>query len=340
MTKHATVYWSVCLVAATALVGGRPLVAAPPQANAPLDERVAAVVTSEMLAQGVPSVSVAVMRDGKLVMVNRTTPANPPGTTYGYSNTGYFLLAVLAEKLYGKPFATALHDEIAAPLGLGLARCVDPQPGEAVGYRRMPDGKEADAMTIEQLLSPTSGLQRSVVVPDRGFENMPAETLLGMAVRENPASPGKKYEYSSAGYTLLEILVERLYGKRYGAVLRDEIAVPLRLTTLRKCAEPEPGEAPGYGLEPGGKPGAPLGVHHSQSLGAGGICATAGDLVRWTHALHTGRVMSDASYQAMTTPRGAAIAVNYGFGLSMRPARWGHKATGHGGQSRTGTNGR
>ncbi|MBA3640954.1 MAG: beta-lactamase family protein [Acidobacteria bacterium] len=45
-----------------------------------------------------------------LGMVNRTTPANPPGTTYVYSNTGYFLLAVLAEKLYGKPFATALHD--------------------------------------------------------------------------------------------------------------------------------------------------------------------------------------------------------------------------------------
>lgn len=69
MTKHATVYWSLCLVAATALVGGRQLVgAAPPQANAPLDERGAAVVKSEILAQGVPSVSVAVMRDGKMLL--------------------------------------------------------------------------------------------------------------------------------------------------------------------------------------------------------------------------------------------------------------------------------
>ncbi len=68
MTKHATVYWSLCLMAATALVGGRPLVAAPPQANAPLDERVAAIVKSEILAQGVPSVSVAVMRDGKMLL--------------------------------------------------------------------------------------------------------------------------------------------------------------------------------------------------------------------------------------------------------------------------------
>lgn len=69
MTKHATVYWSLCLVTATALVGGRQLVgAAPPQANAPLDERVAAIVKSDILVAGVPSVSVAVMRDGKMLL--------------------------------------------------------------------------------------------------------------------------------------------------------------------------------------------------------------------------------------------------------------------------------
>jgi D-alanyl-D-alanine carboxypeptidase len=69
MTKHATVYWSLCLVTAAALVGGHQLVgAAPPQANAPLDERVAAIVNSDILAAGVPSVLVAVMRDGKMLL--------------------------------------------------------------------------------------------------------------------------------------------------------------------------------------------------------------------------------------------------------------------------------
>ena len=42
MTKHTKVYWSVCLVAA--------------------------IVKSEILALGVPSVSVAVMRDGKMLL--------------------------------------------------------------------------------------------------------------------------------------------------------------------------------------------------------------------------------------------------------------------------------
>ena len=120
-------------------------------------------------------------------------------------------------------------------------------------------------------------------------------------------------------------------------MVQDEIAGPLGLTTLRKCTEPQTGQARGYGLEPGEKAGPAPGLHHSQLLGQDGLCATAGDLVRWTHALHTGRVLSPTSYQAMITPRGAANGNNYGFGLSLHPAPWGDKAIFHGGASLTGS---
>ncbi|HEU4883788.1 MAG TPA: hypothetical protein VFT45_16130, partial [Longimicrobium sp.] len=43
-------------------------------------------------------------------------------------------------------------------------------------------------------------------------------------------------------------------------------------------------------------------------------------------------VLSEASYRAMTTPRGAAIPAGYGFGLSVGPAPWGGPAITHGGQ--------
>jgi CubicO group peptidase (beta-lactamase class C family) len=87
---------------------------------------------------------------------------------------------------------------------------------------------------------------------------------------------------------------------------------------------------------PDGKLVPPPGIHHSQLLGAGGICATAGDLVKWTHALHTGRLLSPATYAAMTTPRGAAVGANYGLGLWVRPAPWGAKAIVAGGQTQNG----
>jgi CubicO group peptidase (beta-lactamase class C family) len=122
----------------------------------------------------------------------------------------------------------------------------------------------------------------------------------------------------------------------YGAALHDEIAAPLGLTTLTKCGEPKANRATGYSRGADGKPAPPPGVHHSQVIGAGDVCATAADLVRWTHALHSGRVLSDRSRQAMTTPRGAAIIGNYGFGLYVRPSQWGDQAMVHGGQALTG----
>jgi CubicO group peptidase (beta-lactamase class C family) len=68
----------------------------------------------------------------------------------------------------------------------------------------------------------------------------------------------------------------------------------------------------------------------SQAYAAGAICSTAGDLAKWNYALHTGKVVSPASYALMTTPDGAAAASRYGFGLSVDTIA-GHKLVSHGG---------
>jgi D-alanyl-D-alanine carboxypeptidase len=134
---------------------------------------------------------------------------------------------------------------------------------------------------------------------------------------------------------LLGALVEKVAGKPYGVALHDDIAAPLGLTTLTRCGDPKPGVAIGYMLSDG-KLAPPPGIHHSQLLGAGGVCTTAADLVKWRHALHGGRVLSANSYAAMTTPRGPAVAGNYGFGLYARPAPWGDMAIVGGGQALSG----
>ena len=41
-----------------------------------------------------------------------------PGTKYEYSNSGYFLLASILEKIYQKPYAELLKEKITVPLGL------------------------------------------------------------------------------------------------------------------------------------------------------------------------------------------------------------------------------
>jgi D-alanyl-D-alanine carboxypeptidase len=43
----------------------------------------------------------------------------PPGTKFSYSNTNYVVLALLAERVDGKPYERQLVDDIFSPLGLG-----------------------------------------------------------------------------------------------------------------------------------------------------------------------------------------------------------------------------
>jgi len=311
---------------AAALVCGRPLAgAASRQANAPppnLDERVAAMVKSEILAKGVPSASVAVMRDGKMLMEGAWGRADVDKNRETSTSTIYPIGSV------SKEFTAALVLKLVDRGRVSLT--------DSIGKHLQGLPPEFSGITIEQLLNHTSGVPRDVRQQDRRFESLSSEALVQMAAGAKlETKPGTAFAYSNAGYMLLGALIEKGYGKPYGTALHDEIAKPLGLTTLKKCADPNPGEAAGY-MNNAGKVGPPPGMHHSQLLGAGGVCTTAADLVRWRHALHRGGVLSADSYAAMTTPRGAAVSGNYGFGLYVRPAQWGDMAIVGGGQALSG----
>jgi D-alanyl-D-alanine carboxypeptidase len=322
MTKHAGVYRAVCLVAALLAIGFQEAGAASPQSPAPMEDRIAEVVTAQILAKGVPSASVAVMGDGRMLVqrawgvtdVDRKTQADP-STTYQIASSSKQFTAALVLKQVDRG-RIALDDSITRHLQ-GLK-------------------PEFAPITIEQLLNHTSGLANEYRDPAKRLETRtPAELRAMVAATSLTNTPGAAFLYSNTGYALLGMLIEELYGKSYADALRDEIAVPLGLT-LAKCAEPRPGEANGYMRSPDGTLGPPPGLHHSQMLGVGGICATPGDLVKWTHALHTGKVLAAPTYTAMTTPRGAAAASNYGFGTYVRPAAWGGITMTHGGVTTTG----
>lgn len=195
-------------------------------------------------------------------------------------------------------------------------------------------------ITIEQLLNHTSGLQRDYRLNAAVallFSSQSNESRLEMAAREPLAyTPGTQHLYSNTGYMVLGVLIEKLYGRRYADVVRDEIARPLGLSSLGWCTAREPGAAEAMGhwrspkglLEPATEP-------TDIALGSGGLCATAGDLGRWNQALHGGRVLSPASYAAMTTPRGAAVGEHYGFGIRSLRSPSGDRVLTHDGATIT-----
>jgi CubicO group peptidase (beta-lactamase class C family) len=57
-------------------------------------------------------------RDVLNLLRNVKSPVFPPGEKYEYSNTGYVLLGLIAEKVSGKPFLTYLQEKIFDPLGM------------------------------------------------------------------------------------------------------------------------------------------------------------------------------------------------------------------------------
>lgn len=63
-----------------------------------------------------------------------------PGEKYRYSNSGYFLLGVIIEKLTGKTYEQMLHDKIFMPLGMGDSgydHHEDIIKNRATGYRKI-----------------------------------------------------------------------------------------------------------------------------------------------------------------------------------------------------------
>jgi CubicO group peptidase (beta-lactamase class C family) len=75
---------------------------------------------------------------GEVVLILQRTPVDfSPGSRWSYSNANYMILALLAERVTGKPYEHALADEFFRPHGLSSLRACTPLPrerGEARGH--------------------------------------------------------------------------------------------------------------------------------------------------------------------------------------------------------------
>jgi D-alanyl-D-alanine carboxypeptidase len=242
------------------------------------------MVRAAMAEQGSASVSVAITR-GSETLVQRAwgvadVAANRPATTGSTYRIGSI----------SKQFTAAL---LLKQVERGKLSLSDSIGRYLTGLR-----PEWRPITIEQLLTHTAGMQPDFRPRNRSTEEVPADTLIAWAARDTLAyPPGTRHAYSNTGYMLLGVLVQTLYGKPYGDALREEIARPLGLTTLGWCADAEKRktETTGYEILASGERQPAVYTHPSQSLGAGGLCASAADLTAWNRALHGGRALSPAS---------------------------------------------
>ncbi|HTM61878.1 MAG TPA: serine hydrolase domain-containing protein [Burkholderiales bacterium] len=177
------------------------------------------------------------------------------------------------------------------------------------------------AVTVRELLNHTSGVPSYTDIGERWARRwgdpMPPDTLVALTAN-TPMwfKPGTNWRYDNSGYVVLGMLLDHVTGVPYPKFIETGLLRPLGLEHTYYCDTHRvlPHRASGYAPTSDGWGNAAY-LDMTQPYAAGALCSTVGDLARWNILLAHGKVVSAASYHAMTTPTGAAKAHHYGFGL-------------------------
>ena len=130
-------------------------------------------------------------------------------------------------------------------------------------------------------------------------------------------TPDSSFEYNSSSYMLLGEIVEQVSGKNYEDFLREEFFEPLGMDTAGfgdsydnedtvLAKEYSRGEEGEWTMCPGAR------------FGAGDLVCSTKDLAKWLDALMNGRVVSQKSWELMTTVYSDENPdMPYGYGLMV-----------------------
>ena len=173
-----------------------------------------------------------------------------------------------------------------------------------------------DKVTIHHLLTHTSGIPSYTGQPGF-FENVSRNPYKVDDFVKKYASgnlefePGSKYSYNNSGYFLLGAIIERVTGKPYERVLKENIFDPagMKNTGYDHHTTIIPKRAAGYSKTPDGYTNA-LYLDMSIPYAAGSLYSTVEDLYLWDQALYTDKMLSAQSKALMYKP----FLDNYAYG--------------------------
>jgi CubicO group peptidase (beta-lactamase class C family) len=181
------------------------------------------------------------------------------------------------------------------------------------------------AITLRQMLAHRAGLLEYVVdAPGGDFVELSRDEALSRILsRPLRFAPGTDYGYSDAGYTLAAAVIEDVTGRSFEDFLRERVLKPGGMSSAGFYGDQwrRSRVAIGYGGSTHGARNAPDAWSHvSWSLkGAGGVAASARDLLNWTRRLWSGRVLErdtvrtfyEILYEPERLPPGNRFAISY-----------------------------
>jgi CubicO group peptidase (beta-lactamase class C family) len=190
-------------------------------------------------------------------------------------------------------------------------------------------------VTIEQLLTHTSGMPNLVDAPDF-FEwarerRSTAELLLRTEDVPFHFDPGAGFAYSDSGYILLGAVLEHFCQDTWAGAVRDLVALPLGLESVASAERLGELAPVGYEYDGSGFAIAQT-IDWSIPHASGSLVATVDDLFAWVRAWRKRALGTDELYRRGWAPRQLPDGTRSGYGFGWKHCEFeGRTAIQHGG---------
>lgn len=291
---------------------------------AELREKIDKLATDTLARTGVPSASIAVVKDGQIAYLHaygdarlepRTAARPEMRYSVGSISKQFTAAAILLLQERGK---LSLDDRVA---------------------KFIPDLTRANEVTIRQLLSHTSGYQdfwpQDYAMPWILQPTTPDKIMDQWARKPLDFDPGTKWQYSNTNYVIAGVIVEKASGMPFFQFVREQVLAPAGIRNAadsdrQKLSEADPEGYIRYGLGPL-RPAPEEGK--GWMFAAGELAMPAEDLARWDISIINQTVLRSDSYRELETEvvLKNGLGTNYGLGVDVDTIS-GHRALSHGGE--------
>lgn len=303
------------------------------QAPAGLEAKLAAIekaVEEGRQQRGIPGLSLVIVKDDKVVYVKGL----------GYRDFER-KVPVTPDTLFAIGSSTKAFTSMLVAMGADEGKIsLDDSPKKFLPYFKLQD-PEADAkITVRDLLSHSSGLNRTDLAWITGVLNR--EEVIRVAAQAKPtAKLREKWQYQNVMYSAAGECVAKAESSTWEKLIRERIFKPLRmrgsnLNVADTLSSPD--YSKGYVYDEDTKETRQLPMRDfPQVAAAGAINSNARDMAQWLRLMLGGgvfegkRLVSEASFAELLKPQ-MKVAGNVHYGLGWMLREWhGHKVAEHGG---------
>ena len=326
---HRTIALALLLTAPALAQTTPPTIAENPDVQA-AERLFSAWLEGQMAYRGLPGVAVGVVHDQQLVW----------SKGFGFADVGKKL-----PMSAGTRFRIASNSKLFAAIAIlqlreaGKIRLDDPVAKHLPWFTMKPAGPDDGPITIEQLLSHSSGLQREAGDHWSSY-NFPTEAELQklMPDRQSAFPPQTRWKYSNLAFAVAGLVVEKITGQRWADYVTNNILKPLEMNAS-SIDKPDPGLTTPYAVRtPAGTRRVLPFVDAKGMAAATGLSSNVADLAKFISAQFRGgpaggaNVLSAGSWREALRVRSVDENWESGSGLGFDHNRFkGRTYVGHGG---------